>query len=181
VRRASFALLLALASVVPLGAQARSGPSVVVACANPALPPEILKHAPPRMADPLAIVEATGAGKPLWLAVANDTPTRELGLMCVTGLKPQHGMLFVFAQAGAQPFWMKNTLIPLDMIWLDAEGTVTSVAADVPASTRQTPDSAVARRTGTGRFVVEIAAGEALADGISAGSHFVLPTLGASP
>ena len=40
--------------------------------------------------------DVTGGAKALRVAVAADTPTRELGLMCVTALRPQHGMIFVF-------------------------------------------------------------------------------------
>jgi len=172
------------AAAVALGA-GRPGdakdPSVVVACANPALPAEILKAAPPRSADPLDVVEVTGAAKRLRLAVAKDAASRELGLMCVTGLRPQHGMLFVFPEDGPEPFWMKNTLMSLDMIWVDASGTVTSVADRVPASTRTTSDRDVARRTGNGRFVIELAAGEAEKDGLAAGTRLTIPALRATP
>ncbi|MBD5656886.1 MAG: DUF192 domain-containing protein [Candidatus Eremiobacteraeota bacterium] len=181
-RRILLALSL-LALAAPAGAAGAAGdePSTVADCANPALPSEILKHAPAKTVAPLEVIDATGAAKPLRLAVADDTPTRELGLMCVTGLRPQHGMLFVFTQASLQPFWMKNTLIALDMVWLDGDGTVTAVAADVPASTRSTPNAAVARRSGTGRFVIELASGEARADGIVTGLRLALPALHASP
>jgi len=54
-------------------------------------------------------------------------------------------------------------------------GTVTTVAGNVPASTRSTPDDAVARRRGAGLYVIELAAGEAAADGISAGTKLLLP------
>jgi len=41
-------------------------------------------------------------------------------------------MVFIFEDVGFYPFWMKNTLIPLDMIWLDADHRVVSVAESVP-------------------------------------------------
>jgi uncharacterized membrane protein (UPF0127 family) len=178
--RTALGAVVLFAALTAASARA-SSPSVVAACANPALPPEILKRPPGETAAPLGVVAAPGALKSLRLAVAADSPSRELGLMCVTGLRPQHGMLFVFPVAARQPFWMKNTLIPLDMIWLDADGKVTTVAADVPASTRTTPDAGVARRTGFGRFVIELAAGEARTDGIAVGTTFSLPELRSSP
>jgi uncharacterized membrane protein (UPF0127 family) len=79
-------------------------------------------------------------------------------------------MIFVFDKDSKQEFWMKNTLIALDMVWVRASGTVDTVAANVPKSTRTTPDDAVARRAGTGKYVIELAAGEAAADGIVVGS-----------
>jgi uncharacterized membrane protein (UPF0127 family) len=97
--------------------------------------------------------------------------------MCVTRLLPQHGMIFVFDRSAPQEFWMKNTLVPLDMVWVAADGTVTNVAAAVPASTRETPDDRVARRGGTGRFVIELPSREATVDGIVTGARLKLPPL----
>jgi uncharacterized membrane protein (UPF0127 family) len=54
---------------------------------------------------------------------------------------------------------------------------VTSVAAHVPASTRTTPDDAVARRRGEGLYVIELADGEAAADGVVVGAKLSLPKL----
>ena len=41
-------------------------------------------------------------------------------------------MLFLFADEGVHRFWMKNTMIPLDMVWMDADGRVLFVSADTP-------------------------------------------------
>jgi uncharacterized membrane protein (UPF0127 family) len=144
------------------------------------LPPEILDGAFKGDKAPLPVVEASAADLHLHLAVANDDKSRELGLMCVTKLRPQRGMIFVFAQSSRWDFWMKNTLVPLDMVWLDADGTVTAVAANVPAATRDTPDDAVARRSGNGLYVIELTAGEAAVDHLAVGKHLDLPALHAS-
>ncbi len=56
-----------------------------------------------------------------------DTPvTRERGLMSRTTLADGEGMLFVFKQADILRFWMKNTLIPLDILYFDAKGNLTN-------------------------------------------------------
>ena len=54
------------------------------------------------------------------------------GLMFRESLAPRTGMLFLFKDADVRPFWMKNTMIPLDIIWLDAEGRVVYVSANTP-------------------------------------------------
>jgi uncharacterized membrane protein (UPF0127 family) len=172
-------IALALLAVAPslAAAPAAAEPAgALAACANPALPHDILAGAFAGAAAPLPTIRVGGAAVPLVLAVASDQHARELGLMCVTRLRPHAGMIFVFSEASIQEFWMKNTLVPLDMVWVDAGGTVTTVAGNVPASTRSTPDDVVARRRGQGLFVIELAAGEAAADGIAAGTKLLLPS-----
>jgi Uncharacterized conserved protein len=66
------------------------------------------------------------------IEVASDDATREQGLMYRDHLAGDRGMVFLFPQAGEYPFWMKNTLIPLDMIWMDGEHRIVHVAHDVP-------------------------------------------------
>jgi len=103
---------------------------------------------------------------------------RERGLMCVVRIPPGKGMIFVFAPPDRmQGFWMKNTLVALDMVFVTAAGTVSTVAANVPATPKDTPDEAVARREGLGRFVIELAAGDAARHGIVPGTKLALPAL----
>lgn len=66
------------------------------------------------------------------IEVASDDATREQGLMYRDHLDDDRGMIFLFPQAGEYPFWMKNTLIPLDMIWIDREHRIVHIAHDVP-------------------------------------------------
>lgn len=64
--------------------------------------------------------------------VAADDEMRAQGLMYRDHLADDRGMIFLFPQAGEYPFWMKNTLIPLDMIWSDASHRIVHIARDVP-------------------------------------------------
>jgi uncharacterized membrane protein (UPF0127 family) len=158
-----------------------AGAPVVAACADPRLPPELLDGSVPAPSSPLPVVTGTAPHVKLRLAVAADESTRELGLMCVLRLRPRAGMIFVFPSSQEWEFWMKDTLAPLDMLWLADDGTITAVAAGVPASTRQTPDDQVARRRGSGRFVIELQAGEAALDALGVGTRVLLPALKAEP
>ena len=88
-----------------------------------------------------------------------DTPDKqERGLMFVKNLPENEGMIFIFDHEEEQVFWMKNTLIDWDMVFIGADQTVTSVAAEVPHSYTYTPDNEVAYALGYGQYVLELAA-----------------------
>ena len=63
--------------------------------------------------------------------VVSTSEARAKGLMFRESLPADRGMLFVFQQTGFYPFWMKNTLIPLDMIWLNENYQVAFIASNV--------------------------------------------------
>jgi uncharacterized protein len=115
----------------------------------------------------------------LTVAVADNYPLREHGLMFRTSLEPRTGMLFVFPVEGVYEFWMKNTLIPLDMVFVDRRGIVTSVASNVPATTPSTPEENIPRRSGRAKFVFELPAGEASSDGLKPGAVVRIPPVSA--
>ena len=66
------------------------------------------------------------------LEVARTEPERSRGLMFRTSMPEQAGMIFLFERPGVYPFWMKNTLISLDMFWTDTTGKVVWIAESVP-------------------------------------------------
>lgn len=101
--------------------------------------------------------------------IADTEQKRELGLMYRTSLPRRSGMIFVFDRDQPVYFWMKNTLIPLDMVFAGADGRVRSIAANVPASALHSADEAVARRNGRAKYVLELNGGEASADGLTPG------------
>lgn len=80
-----------------------------------------------------------------------------------------HGMLFLFRQTGVYPFWMKNTFIPLDIIWIDDQQRVAHVASGVqPCQVDPCPnhDPGV-----PSKYVLELAAGTATKHGVITGAQ----------
>lgn len=133
-------------------------------------PVETPNPAPVRVNAPAAV---------LTLRVAATFATREYGLMCVRSLAPNAGMLFVFDDGDSpRSFWMKNTLVPLDMIFVRKDGTVNNIDANVPATKPGTPDERLPDYYGTGTYVIELAAGAAARAGIRPGTHLDIPGAG---
>jgi len=122
---------------------------------------------PPAQHLPTMTVRAPAAT--LTLQVANTDRQREIGLMDVTALPEHTGMLFVFPQDGPVAFWMKDTLIPLDMVFVGSDWKVRSVAARVPIVPPTMPDENIPLERGTARYVIELSSGEAAQDGIVPG------------
>ncbi len=63
----------------------------------------------------------------LTLEVARTEPERERGLMFRDSMPDDRGMVFIFEQPSQVGFWMRNTLIPLSIAWLDANGTIVDI------------------------------------------------------
>jgi hypothetical protein len=111
-------------------------------------------------------VMPSGAVYRLELALTPEDQAQ--GLMYRESLPPDTGMLFVFPTSEPHHFWMKNTMIPLDMIWMDETGKVVFVSADTPPCKADPcptygPD-------GPARQVLEIAGGMAAKEKITVGS-----------
>ena len=92
------------------------------------------------------------------------------GLMFVKDLPQNAGMLFVFDDDGVKDFWMKNTFIDLDMVFLSREMKAGRIFHRVPRSFDGQPEDEVARAGAPARFVLELAGGTAHAHGLKPGS-----------
>jgi len=100
-----------------------------------------------------------------------DTPeTWERGLMERASLAPNAGMIFLFPDIAPRAFWMMHTLIPLDMLFIDADNRVINIQDNAPPCEppRRCPTY---RSTAPAKYVLEIPGGRARALGIRAGDH----------
>lgn len=100
--------------------------------------------------------------------VAANEESRAAGLMYRDRLDRDRGMLFLFPVTGHYPFWMKNTLIPLDMIWIDEGKRIVHIKNDVPPC-RADPCASYAPGV-PARYVLEVAAGEAVRHRLEVGN-----------
>jgi uncharacterized membrane protein (UPF0127 family) len=106
--------------------------------------------------------------------IADTEAKRQRGLMFRERLGPDEGMIFLFDEPGFYPFWMKNTLIPLDMIWLDGQGRVVSIAGSVPPC-KADPCPTFPPDPGTSAlYVLEVQAGFARRHGVKVGDVLTL-------
>jgi len=114
----AFAATLVACGAAPKAAAPATPPS------SPSPSPSAGAAAGPRVVMP--------SGEVYSLEVVRTPEEQAQGLMFRESLPARHGMLFPFAPPGVHRFWMKNTMIPLDMVWLDADGKVLFVSADTP-------------------------------------------------
>lgn len=119
--------------------------------------------------EPLEVVTATGSHV-FQVEIAADDQAREIGLMNRRYVAIDHGMLFQFDAEAPQTFWMKNTYIPLDMIFLSRTGVVTRIAANVePLSERIIPSG------GPAAAVLELNGGVAASIRLKPGDRIIHP------
>ena len=106
-------------------------------------------------ADPLTafeVVEVTLAGEAWSVAVADTPALRSQGLMGVTGLGGLDGMLFAWPEDVTSGFWMKDTLIPLDIAFFAADGSLVDLLSMVPC---EEDPCLTYRSSGVYRFALE--------------------------
>lgn len=101
------------------------------------------------------------------LEVASSSESRQKGLGGRTEMATNKGMLFVFDEPGRYCFWMKDTLIPLDLIWLDRDYRVVHTEENVQPETYPSEEFCY---EGQAKYVIELNAGEVKKAGIKTGA-----------
>jgi uncharacterized membrane protein (UPF0127 family) len=122
-----------------------------------------------------AVHTAKGDTVQVALEVARTPAEQERGLMYRNALADGHGMLFIFDSDVDHQFWMKNTLIPLDMLFIAHDGRIVGIHSDAtPLSTVQIGVGALSR------YVLEVPGGWSKRHGVATGDRVELRGVGES-
>jgi uncharacterized membrane protein (UPF0127 family) len=114
---------------------------------------------------PLTVKRADGSSKTFEVEIA-DTPSKTAqGLMNRTQMKRNEGMVFIFVMENEVTFWMKDTLIPLDMIFLDSNKKITKIFKNTKIN--QTAEV----YSGVAKYVIEVNAGITDSENINLGDQ----------
>jgi uncharacterized membrane protein (UPF0127 family) len=119
-------------------------------------------------ADAPRVVVETAAGQrhAVVVELARTDAERARGLMHRASLPEDRGMLFLFDETEEHPFWMKDTPLPLDMIFADEEGRIVGIVE------RAAPRTTTQRTVGVpSRYVLEVNGGWARAHGVATGDR----------
>ncbi|WGF89348.1 DUF192 domain-containing protein [Marinivivus vitaminiproducens] len=123
-----------------------------------------------------ALLETQSGQHALSVELAVTREQRAQGLMFRRALAPDAGMLFDFGRTGPVGMWMRNTYIPLDMLFLDETGHVTQIASDTEPFSE-----AVIAADRPVRGVLEVPAGTAARLSVEPGDRLVHPLFGGDP
>lgn len=161
-RNAGQTLVLAAVLVAPL--------MFASACRAESPAPSPAPITPPPAAGAVALesltIDTARGAVSFKVEIADDEEERQRGLMYRTTLAPDAGMLFEWTSAAPRAFWMHNTYIPLDIIYIGANGRIISIAAMAkPFDETPIPSQ------GAAKGVLEIAGGRAAELGIDIGDQ----------
>lgn len=132
-RRTAYALVLAFLLVLPA--------AIILICG----------HAEAKDPGAAAKIKKILVGKtPLWVEVADTPEKQQRGLMYRQSLPENEGMLFVFRESQELAFWMRNTFIPLDIVFVGADGVILNIQQAAPLD-----ESVLYRSAGAAQYVIE--------------------------
>jgi len=141
---------------------------LTVACGPRPTPGEPPSTSPARLAPPPQSTATLPDGSLIQLELALTPDEISQGLMFRPSLPADRGMLFLFEETRYPTFWMKNTRIPLDIVFLDEEGTVVDVEHRAPPCVAEPCPRYTPRAPS--RAVLELAAGVAAQHGVGEGT-----------
>jgi uncharacterized membrane protein (UPF0127 family) len=135
---------------------------------------------PGRSPDTVVII-TTPQGMKIQAELADTTQKRATGLMFRESLPANHGMLFTFFEEQGWSFWMKNTRIPLDIIWMSKGKRIVHIERNVPICTRTDDGCPNYQPNEPAMYVLELAAGTADALKLQRGARLQFDIPAATP
>lgn len=103
------------------------------------------------------------------IEVADEDREHQIGMMHRDSNPANHGMIFIFPDEQPRGFWMRNTRIPLDILYINQSGKVVSIKPAQPLDERTIPSD------GPAKYVIELNLGRAAAIGLKAGDTIPIP------
>ena len=173
----SAAALLALCGLLSTGAGCAAAPGGEAAGAGAAgvggrqagRPQDEARPGRARADDARRAVAHLPGGRTCVLEIADTERSREVGYMHRTRVGEEEGMIFVFPRSDFHSFWMRNTLVPLDIIWMDGDFTVFHIEHEVPPCRADPcPSYGPVRKA---RYVLEVRGGMARREGLKSGDR----------
>jgi len=146
--------------------------SLLASLVLPALVLAAPAHAAPGLPVETITIDTKTGPHSFTVEIAADEESREKGLMYRTAMAPDAGMLFDFQTPQLVSFWMENTVLPLDMLFVRADGTVARIKANATPYSRENIPSGEPVQ-----LVIELNAGRAAALGITEGAKVHAPNL----
>jgi uncharacterized membrane protein (UPF0127 family) len=149
---------------------ARDGGPAPDCPADPDTPPKLrtgrVVFVEAKSADADAGADAGTKSVAVKVEIAEKNPDRMRGLMYRTEMAEDHGMIFRFEARDVQSFWMRNTCIPLDMLFIDDDGTIVGIEENVPTLNDETYSCGC-----RSKYVLELNAGWSRRHGVVAGQR----------
>ena len=129
-------------------------------------------------ADDLVLLRQGSGVQSFTVEIADTEETRARGLMFRRSLERGTGMLFIYPQPGTMAFWMRNTLIPLDIVFFDARGVIRHIHHNAkPLDETPLPGAVEGDPQPARLMVLEIGGGEARRLGLREGQAMAHPRL----
>ncbi|HVT88704.1 MAG TPA: DUF192 domain-containing protein [Tepidisphaeraceae bacterium] len=117
----------------------------------------------------LSTIAMTLGNRQFTLEVASEDSTREIGLMYRDSMAADHGMIFAFPDEEPRGFWMKNTRIPLDIVYVAGNGKIVSIRSMKPF------DLTTIESGGAAKYAIELNVGIATSAGLHVGDSLQIP------
>jgi uncharacterized membrane protein (UPF0127 family) len=170
-------LMLSFASLflgVGCGGEKSSAPSRSTEETTPSTTPATVSESEASRTPTVIITNSEGERVEVEVEIADNDAERQRGLMERTALAENAGMLFVFEREKPLAFWMKNTLIPLSVAYIDSNGRIVDIQDMEPLDETPHPSAEPAR------YALEVNQGFFAERGIEVGNEMEIPDLSGS-